>query len=154
MSMFLWFLSMFRLHFKLIPCSVYFCLSDLVPLYGHLQCQHWRYSCSSGKWPLGSRISSSPPLVTQAGKVCSCKWELNVPEHISRASVSPFSPPYPSPRNKSQHLQKHCDEGTVSVGSVTLRKEAGGGNPSTRRRGDPVTPPSLAPDRVHHLWVN
>lgn len=39
--------------------------------------------------------------------------EFNVPEHISRASVSPFSPPYPSPRNKSQHLQKHCDEGTV-----------------------------------------
>ena len=39
--------------------------------------------------------------------------ELNVPEHISRASISPFSPPYPSSRNKSQHLQKHCDEGTV-----------------------------------------
>ena len=39
--------------------------------------------------------------------------ELNVPEHISRASVSPFSPPYSSSRYKSQHLQKHCDEGTV-----------------------------------------
>lgn len=37
-----------------------------------------------------------------------------------------------------------------SLGGVTLRKEAGGGNPSTRRHGDLVTPPSLTTHRVHH----
>ena len=37
-----------------------------------------------------------------------------------------------------------------SIHGVTVRKETGGGNPSTRGHGDQVTPQSLAALRVHY----
>lgn len=52
--------------------------------------------------------------------------EFNVPEHISRASVSPFSPPYPSPRTNPNTYKSTVMRELLSVGRVTLRKEAGG----------------------------
>ena len=46
-----------------------------------------------------------------------------------------FFLPYPCPLDTSQFLQHHFVEGAFIIGGVTLRKEAGGGNPITWRRG-------------------
>ena len=46
-----------------------------------------------------------------------------------------FFLPYPCPLDTSQLLQHHSREVLSSIGGMTLRKEAGGGNPNTRRHG-------------------
>ena len=56
-----------------------------------------------------------------------------VPEATLKACVPFFFLPYPCPLDTSQLLQHHSREVLSSIGGMTLRKEAGGGNPNTRR---------------------
>ena len=59
------------------------------------------------------RLSSSSKAEMRESPAVGSKWEQNVAEPTPRASASPLPPPYPSPRNKPQPLQKCCDEGAV-----------------------------------------
>ena len=106
--------------------------------------KHWFYSCSYGEWQRGGGISSCSPLAALArgrcGKVLGYRWKQYVPTRVPRASVSPFLPPYPSSRVNPNPCKCAAVRGLSSIGRITVSSEAGGGDPSPRRRGDQVTP--------------
>ena len=111
--------------------------------------RHWFSWCSYAKQPQGSRISSCPTQLARVSRalvkfrLLACKGELNVPEQNAKpwCPISP-SPIFFTPLEKSQTLQKLCWGCCVpSEVWATLRKEAGGESPSTRRPGDQLAPP-------------
>ena len=57
-----------------------------------------------------------------------------VPEATLKACVPFFFLPYPCPLDTSQFLQHPLGRVLSSIGGATLRKEVGGGNPTTRRK--------------------
>ena len=63
-----------------------------------------------------------------------------VPTPTPRASVSPFLPLYPSSRVNPSPCKWAMVREPSSIDGITVRSEVGGGNPSTRRCGDQVTP--------------
>ena len=77
-----------------------------------------------------------PSLVTGGTRILflDCPLEWHVPEHPRLVSHS-FFLPYPFPLDTFQFLKHHSVAGALIIGGVTLRKEAGGGNPNTRRQG-------------------
>lgn len=111
-------------------------------------------------------MSSSPTLVTwqpePEGK--SCSWVVRVEcalrntQGLCLRTSSPFPftahPPCP---DRSQLLQHRSAEVLSSLGGATVRREAGGGNPTTRRRSaqgkfqsssSPEAPPSFGCTRL------
>ena len=91
-------------------------------------------------------MSLCPTLVpagTRAlGKVLflDCQLERNVPEETPKACIPSLLPSLPHPLD-------------TSIGGATLRKEAGGGNPTTRRHGAHGLFKALPAQRLHILWV-
>ena len=77
-----------------------------------------------------------PSLVTGGTRILflDCPLEWHVPEHPRLVSHS-FFLPYPFPLDTFQFLKHHSVAGALIIGGVTLRKEAGGGNPITWKHG-------------------
>ena len=77
-----------------------------------------------------------PSLVTGGTRILflDCPLEWHVPEHPRLVSHS-FFLPYPFPLDTFQFLKHHSVAGALIIGGVTLRKEAGGGNPITWTHG-------------------
>ena len=69
----------------------------------------------------------------------SCSWIVSqggkCQKKHPRLVFHSFFIPYPCPLDTSQFLQHHFVEGAFIIGGVTLRKEAGGGNPITWKHG-------------------
>ena len=78
----------------------------------------------------------APSLVTGGTRILflDCPLEWHVPEHPRLVSHS-FFLPYPFPLDTFQFLKHHSVAGALIIGGVTLRKEAGGGNPITWTHG-------------------
>ena len=83
----------------------------------------------------------APTLVTGGsralGKVLflDCQLEWNVPEEAPKTCLPLLLPSLPYTLDASQFLQHHSVEGAFIIGGVTLRREAGGGNPITWKPG-------------------
>ena len=78
-------------------------------------------------FPRGTRALGKVLFLDCQGGKCQKKH----PRLVSHS----FFLPYPCPLDTSQLLQHHSRRVLSSIGGVTLRKEAGGGNPNTRRHG-------------------
>ena len=104
------------------------------------------------KQPQSSRSPSSPPLVTrvrgQLGTILllGCKGGQNVPQYRPRAVSHDFHPL----TFQYGKIPNPCKSTVLSIHGVAVRKETGGGNPSTRGPGDQVTPQSPGIRRAHH----
>ena len=104
-------------------------------------------------------MSYAPTLVTGGtsalGKVLflDCLLEWNVPEEIPKACAPFLLPSLPHLLDTSHFLQHHSVEGALIIGGVTLRKEAGGGNPITWRHGAQGHSKPLPAQRLHVLWA-
>ena len=86
-------------------------------------------------------MSLCPTLVTGGtralGKVLfpRCLLEWKVPEETPKACVPFFFLPYPIPWTNHNSCNTSLGRVLSSIGGTTQRKEAGGGNPITRRHG-------------------
>ena len=95
------------------------------------------------KQPQSSRSPSSPPLVTrvrgQLGTILllGCKGGQNVPQYRPRAVSHDFHPL----TFQYGKIPNPCKSTVLSIHGVAVRKETGGGNPSTRGPGDQVRLP-------------
>ena len=99
----------------------------------------------------------APTLVTGGtralGKVLflHCQLQFNVPE-APKACLPFLLPSLPYPLDTSQFLQHHSVEGAFLIGGVTLRREAGGGNPTTWKCGTQgAFQSSSSPEAPHPL---
>ena len=69
-----------------------------------------------------------------------CQGEWSVPEERPKGLCLVPSSPLPfTPRRNPSPSKTAALRALSSIGGVTLRKEVGGGNPTTRRHGDQVT---------------
>ena len=88
-------------------------------------------SLCSTLFPRGTRALGKVLFLDCQGGKCQKKH----PRLVSHS----FFLPYPCPLDTSQLLQHHSRRVLSSIGGVTLRKEAGGGNPTTRNQRAPGT---------------
>ena len=101
-------------------------------------------SLCSTLFPRGTRALGKVLFLDCQGGKCQKKH----PRLVSHS----FFLPYPCPLDTSQLLQHHSRRVLSSIGGVTLRKEAGGGNPNTRRHGaDGAFQSSSSPEAPHPL---
>ena len=95
------------------------------------------------------------PLITQPSRALETvlclgwKREWYVPEQHQDLCSSIFTPYFSSP-GKPQTLPSRCYRSAVLC-SGSVSKEAGGGNPSTWRRGDQGTFENMYPEGQHPL---
>ena len=104
-------------------------------------------TCFFGHWPPYSRIASSPILVPKAGWAFGQFLFLTgnssgrcLSKHLGVSLILPLLPVHPADRFQS--VRNRMLMVLTSPSGEIVRKEAGGGNPSTRRWGDEVPFPN------------